>query len=78
LSIHGSIDVRCIVTFIITYPTTTLGSIRILLSEITEPLNLGTDEMIDMNDFAKLAMSFVNKVRGDLFNNTLRIVETIL
>lgn len=59
------------------------GSIRILLSEITEPLNLGTDEMIDMNDFAKLSMSFVNKdlpiknipgpmgVRGRNSDNTL-------
>ena len=37
------------------------GSIRILLSDCKEPLNLGTDEMIDMNDFAYLAMSFSNK-----------------
>lgn len=37
------------------------GSIRILLSDIQEPLNLGTDEMVDMNEFAELAMSFSNK-----------------
>lgn len=37
------------------------GSIRIMLSDCAEPLNLGTDEMIDMNDFAKLAMSFAGK-----------------
>ena len=37
------------------------GSIRIMLSDCHEPLNLGTDEMIDMNDFAKLCMSFANK-----------------
>jgi GDP-D-mannose 3', 5'-epimerase len=37
------------------------GSLRIMLSECAEPLNLGTDEMIDMNDFAKLAMSFAGK-----------------
>ncbi len=37
------------------------GSIRIMLSDCAEPLNLGTDEMIDMNDFAKLVMSFANK-----------------
>jgi GDP-D-mannose 3', 5'-epimerase len=37
------------------------GSIKIMLSECAEPLNLGTDEMIDMNDFAKLAMSFAGK-----------------
>ncbi len=37
------------------------GSIRIMLSDCAEPLNLGTDEMIDMNDFAKLVMSFADK-----------------
>lgn len=37
------------------------GSIRIMLSDCAEPLNLGTDEMIDMNEFAKLAMSFDGK-----------------
>lgn len=37
------------------------GSIRIMLSDCAEPLNLGTDEMIDMNEFAKLAMSFAGK-----------------
>ena len=37
------------------------GSIRIMLSDCHEPLNLGTDEMIDMNEFAKLCMSFANK-----------------
>ncbi|KAJ1405303.1 hypothetical protein B484DRAFT_423988 [Ochromonadaceae sp. CCMP2298] len=59
------------------------GSIRLLLSEVAEPLNLGTDEMIDMNEFAKLAMSFEGKtlpiknipgpegVRGRNSDNTL-------
>jgi GDP-D-mannose 3',5'-epimerase len=59
------------------------GSIRILLSECTEPLNLGTDEMVDMNEFAALAMSFEGKelpikhipgpmgVRGRNSDNTL-------
>ena len=37
------------------------GSIRIMLSDCHEPLNLGTDEMINMNDFARLAMSFEAK-----------------
>lgn len=37
------------------------GSIKICLSDNEEPLNLGTDEMIDMNTFAKLAMSLVGK-----------------
>jgi len=37
------------------------GSIRIMLSACAEPLNLGTDEMIDMNEFAKLAMSLEGK-----------------
>jgi GDP-D-mannose 3',5'-epimerase len=59
------------------------GSIRIMLSDYDQPLNLGTDEMIDMNDFAKLAMSFEGKnlpikhipgpqgVRGRNSDNTL-------
>lgn len=37
------------------------GSIRIMLSDCSEPLNLGTDEMVDMNEFARLAMSFAGK-----------------
>lgn len=37
------------------------GSIRIMLSDCIEPLNLGTDEMVDMNDFAKIAMDFAGK-----------------
>lgn len=37
------------------------GSIRIMLSECAEPLNLGTDEMIDMNELANFAMSLDNK-----------------
>jgi GDP-D-mannose 3',5'-epimerase len=38
------------------------GSIRIMLSGCKDPLNLGTDEMVDMNEFAHIAMSFDNKV----------------
>jgi len=37
------------------------GSIRIMLSECAEPLNLGTDEMLSMNQFAALAMSMEGK-----------------
>ena len=37
------------------------GSIRIMLSDCAEPLNLGTDEMVDMNEFAHIAMSFAGK-----------------
>lgn len=37
------------------------GSIRIMLSDCAEPLNLGTDEMIDMNDLANYSMSLVDK-----------------
>jgi GDP-D-mannose 3', 5'-epimerase len=37
------------------------GSITIMLSDCAEPLNLGTDEMINMNDFARLVMSFEGK-----------------
>lgn len=59
------------------------GSMRIMLSDCDIPLNLGTDEMIDMNDFAKLAMSLRGKelpiknipgpegVRGRNSDNTL-------
>merc|ERR1712066_453131 len=34
------------------------GSIRIMMSDCAEPLNLGTEEMVTMNQFAELAMSF--------------------
>jgi len=59
------------------------GSIRIMLSDIDIPLNLGTDEMIDMNDFARLVMGLNGKdlpiknipgpegVRGRNSDNTL-------
>ena len=59
------------------------GSIRLMLSDCAEPLNMGTDEMINMIDFAKLAMSFEGKdlpikhipgpmgVRGRNSDNTL-------
>ena len=32
-----------------------------MLSDCAVPLNLGTDEMVDMNEFARIAMSFANK-----------------
>lgn len=59
------------------------GSLRIMFSDYVHPLNLGTDEMIDMNTFAKLAMKFAGKdlpikhipgpegVRGRNSDNTL-------
>lgn len=59
------------------------GILRIMLSECQEPLNLGTDEMLDMNELAKIVMSFDNKdlpikhipgptgVRGRNSDNTL-------
>merc|ERR1719352_2184338 len=34
------------------------GSIRQMMSDCREPLNLGTEEMLSMNDFAKLAMGY--------------------
>ena len=37
------------------------GSIKIMLSDCEVPLNLGTDEMVDMNEFAEIAMSFEKK-----------------
>jgi len=32
-----------------------------MMSECNEPINLGTEEMLSMNDFAKLALSFESK-----------------
>ena len=37
------------------------GIQKIMDSDCEQPLNLGSDEMIDMNDFAKLALSFEAK-----------------
>lgn len=37
------------------------GSLRIMRSDYSEPLNLGSSRLISINDLAKLAMSFENK-----------------
>jgi len=37
------------------------GIIRLMKSDVFEPINLGSEEMISMNDMAKLVMSFENK-----------------
>ena len=37
------------------------GSLRIMNSDCDVPLNLGTEEMVSMNEFAAIAMSFENK-----------------
>jgi len=59
------------------------GVIRLMASDVEEPLNIGSEEMISMNDMAKLIMSFENKnvpirhipgpegVRGRNSDNTL-------
>ncbi len=60
------------------------GVLRIMMSETAvKPLNLGTEEMVSMNKFAEIAMSFENKslpikhipgpqgVRGRNSDNTL-------
>lgn len=59
------------------------GTIRIMNSDYKQPLNLGSDEMVDMNHLAKLALSFSEKdadlkhikgpmgVRGRNSDNTL-------
>jgi len=59
------------------------GIIRLMKSDIKEPLNLGSEEMISMNDLARLAMKFEGKklsikhipgpegVRGRNSDNTL-------
>eukprot|EP01098_Paradermamoeba_levis_P000588 TRINITY_DN1061_c0_g1_i1.p1 TRINITY_DN1061_c0_g1~~TRINITY_DN1061_c0_g1_i1.p1 ORF type:complete len:348 (-),score=99.91 TRINITY_DN1061_c0_g1_i1:76-1119(-) len=38
------------------------GILRIFHSEFKDPLNLGSEEMVDMNTMAKLALEFSNKV----------------
>eukprot|EP00187_Rhodella_violacea_P004502 CAMPEP_0174890786 /NCGR_PEP_ID=MMETSP0167-20121228/5897_1 /TAXON_ID=38298 /ORGANISM="Rhodella maculata, Strain CCMP736" /LENGTH=351 /DNA_ID=CAMNT_0016128723 /DNA_START=106 /DNA_END=1161 /DNA_ORIENTATION=+ len=59
------------------------GVIKLMFSDFTEPLNVGSEEMISMNDMAKLVMSFEDKkleidhipgpegVRGRNSNNDL-------
>jgi len=60
------------------------GVLRLMISDYHLPLNLGSDEMVDMNQMAKLALSFDNKdkvtlkhipgpegVRGRNSDNTL-------
>lgn len=37
------------------------GIIRLMNSNCSEPINIGADELISMNEMAKLAMSFANK-----------------
>jgi len=37
------------------------GTIRMMMSDCNEPLNLGTEEMVSMNQFAELALSFEGK-----------------
>jgi len=37
------------------------GTIRIMMSDCNNPLNLGTEEMVSMNEFAALVLSFENK-----------------
>ena len=41
------------------------GIQKIMDSDCEQPLNLGSDEMIDMNDFAKLALSFESEEPAD-------------
>merc|ERR1719424_2143246 len=37
------------------------GTIRIMMSDCNEPLNLGTEEMVSMNKFAEIALGFEGK-----------------
>ena len=37
------------------------GILRIMMSDFDKPLNLGTEEMVSMNQFAEIAMSFEGK-----------------
>jgi GDP-D-mannose 3', 5'-epimerase len=59
------------------------GVLRLTFSDCDVPINLGSTEMVDMNEFAKIALSFENKdlpikhiegpmgVRGRNSNNKL-------
>jgi len=59
------------------------GVLRLMRSDVNQPLNIGSEEMISMNDMAKLIMAFENKdlsirhipgpegVRGRNSDNTL-------
>merc|ERR1719277_1982726 len=59
------------------------GTIKIMNGEFAKPLNLGTEFMVSMNDFARIALSFEGKtmpikhipgpqgVRGRNSDNTL-------
>lgn len=39
------------------------GILRVTKSDYREPLNLGSDEMVSMNEMMAMAMSFEGKVR---------------
>lgn len=39
------------------------GILRVTKSDYREPLNLGSDEMVSMNEMMEMAMSFEGKVR---------------
>jgi len=39
------------------------GVLRLMRSDYAKPLNIGSDEMVSMNDMAKLALSFCNKAQ---------------
>jgi GDP-D-mannose 3',5'-epimerase len=40
------------------------GILRVTKSDYREPLNLGSDEMVSMNEMMGMAMSFEGKVRA--------------
>jgi nucleoside-diphosphate-sugar epimerase len=42
------------------------GILRVTKSDYREPLNLGSDEMVSMNEMMQMAMSFEGKVRARL------------
>jgi GDP-D-mannose 3',5'-epimerase len=41
------------------------GILRVTKSDFREPLNLGSCEMVSMNEMMEMAMSFEEKVRWD-------------
>jgi len=43
------------------------GVIRLMRSDVCEPINIGSDEMISMNDMVKMALGFAEKVWNGFF-----------
>jgi GDP-D-mannose 3',5'-epimerase len=54
------------------------GILRVTKSDYREPLNLGSDEMVSMNEMMQMAMSFEGKVGGSVICYVTRCVHCCL